>query len=90
MTGLTGLKNWLKRRYLDLLNNFKDNSFTFEEAVEFLSKRFNDTREQVKVILSEFNKAGVLEITENPEDRREKIYRLKTFIRKSKSCNHKG
>jgi type I restriction enzyme M protein len=82
MTGLTGLKNWLKRRYLDLLNNFKDNSFTFEEAVEFLSKRFNDTREQVKVILSEFNKAGVLEINENPEDRREKIYRLKTLFEK--------
>jgi type I restriction enzyme M protein len=67
---------------LDLLNNFKDNSFTFEEAVEFLSKRFNDTREQVKVILSEFNKAGVLEINENPEDRREKIYRLKPLFEK--------
>jgi type I restriction enzyme M protein len=82
MSGITGLKNWLKRRYLDLLNNFKDNSFTFEEAVEFLSKRFNDTREQVKVILSEFNKAGVLEINENPEDRREKIYRLKPLFEK--------
>jgi type I restriction enzyme M protein len=89
MSGITGLKNWLKRRYLDLFNNFKDNSFTFEEAVEFLSKRFNDTREQVKVILSEFNKAGVLEITENPEDRREKIYRLKPLFEKVNHLNTK-
>jgi type I restriction enzyme M protein len=89
MSGITGLKNWLKRRYLELLNNFKDNSFTFEEAVEFLSKRFNDTREQVKVILSEFNKAGVLEITENPEDRREKIYKLKPLFEKVNHVNTK-
>jgi len=89
MSEITGLKNWLKRRYLDLINNFKDNSFTFEEAVEFLSKRFNDTREQVKVILSEFNKAGVLEIAENPEDRREKIYKLKPLFEKVNHVNTK-
>jgi type I restriction enzyme M protein len=89
MTGMTSLKNWLKRRYLEILNNFKDNSFTFEEAVEFLSKRFNDTREQVKVILSEFNKAGILEIAENPEDRREKIYKLKLLFEKVNYVNTK-
>jgi type I restriction enzyme M protein len=89
MSGITGLKNWLKRRYLELLNNFKDNGFTFEEALEFLSKRFNDTREQVKVILSEFNKAGVLEIAENPEDRREKIYKLKPLFEKVNHVNTK-
>jgi type I restriction enzyme M protein len=89
MSGITGLKNWLKRRYLELLNNFKDNGFTFEEVVEFLNKRFNDTREQVKVILSEFNKAGVLEIAENPEDRREKIYKLKPLFEKVNHVNTK-
>jgi type I restriction enzyme M protein len=89
MSGITGLKNWLKRRYLELLNNFKDNGFTFEEAFEFLGKRFNDTREQVKVILSEFNKAGVLEIAENPEDRREKIYKIKLLFEKVNHVNTK-
>jgi type I restriction enzyme M protein len=89
MYDITGLKNWLKRRYLEVLNNFKDNGFTFEEAVEFLRKRFNDSREQTKVILSEFNKAGVLEIAENPEDRREKIYRLKPLFEKVNHVNTK-
>jgi len=76
------LKHWLKRRYLRLLNNFKDNSFTFEQAFEFLNKEFNDSREQVKVIFSEFNKAGLLIIDKNPEDAREKIYKLKPLIEK--------
>ena len=76
------LKQWLKRRYLRLLDNFKDNSFTFEQAFEFLNKEFNDNREQVKVILSEFNKAGLLIIDKNPEDAREKIYKLKPLIEK--------
>jgi len=83
------LKQWLKRRYLRLLDNFKDNSFTFEQAFEFLNKEFNDSKEQVKVILSEFNKSGVLEISENPEDRREKIYTLKPMFEKLNHINTK-
>jgi len=76
------LGQWLKRRYLRLLGNFKDYPFTFEQAFEFLNKEFNDSREQVKVIFSEFNKAGLLIIDKNPEDAREKIYKLKPLIEK--------
>jgi type I restriction enzyme M protein len=76
------LPQWIKRRYLALLNAFNDKNFTFEEIVEFLGKTFNDTKNQVKVVLSEFNKAGILEITKSPRDKREKIYKLKPLIEK--------
>jgi len=74
------LSQWLKRRYLRLLGNFKGLTFTFEQAFEFLNKEFKDSKEQVKVILSEFNKAGLLTTDKNPEDAREKIYKLKPLI----------
>jgi type I restriction enzyme M protein len=76
------LPQWVKRRYLTLLNTFKEKSFTFEEIADFLNKTFNDSRDQVKVILSELNKAGILEIAKSPTDKREKIYKLKPLIEK--------
>ena len=81
------IKKWLKRRYILLLDNFKDNPITFEQIFEFLNNKFNDSKEQVKVILSEFNKAGILEIKENPKDRREKIYKLKPLLKKTNLNN---
>jgi type I restriction enzyme M protein len=76
------LLQWVKRRYLTLLNTFQEKSFTFEEIADFLNKTFNDSRDQVKVILSELNKAGILEIAKSPTDKREKIYKLKPLIEK--------
>jgi type I restriction enzyme M protein len=76
------LPQWVKRRYLTLLNTFKEKSFTFDEIADFLNKTFNDSRDQVKVILSELNKAGILEIAKSPTDKREKIYKLKPLIEK--------
>jgi type I restriction enzyme M protein len=78
----SGLPQWIKRRYLALLNAFKEKSFTFGEISDFLNKTFNDSKDQVKVILSEFNKAGILEIAKSPTDKREKIYKLKPLIEK--------
>jgi type I restriction enzyme M protein len=78
----SGLPQWVKRRYLTLLNAFKEKNFTFDEIADFLNKTFNDSKDQVKVILSEFNKAGVLEIAKSPTDKREKIYKLKPLIEK--------
>jgi type I restriction enzyme M protein len=83
------LHQWVKRRYLTLLNTFKKKSFTFEEIADFLNKTFNDSRDQVKVILSEFKKAGVLEIAKSPTDKREKIYKLKPLIEKVNHVNTK-
>jgi type I restriction enzyme M protein len=83
------LQNWLERRYLRLWDNFNDKPFTFNQAFEFLNKQFGDDEDNVKVILSEINKAGLLEISQNPEDKREKIYKLKPLIREEKQkLNH--
>jgi type I restriction enzyme M protein len=84
-----GLPQWIKRRYLTLLNAFKEKNFTFDEVADFLNKTFNDSRDQVKVILSELNKAGILEIAKNPTDKREKIYKLKPLIEKVNHVNTK-
>jgi type I restriction enzyme M protein len=71
---------WIKRRYLKLLNEFKNKFFTFDEALNLLQREFEDDENQTKIILSELNKAGYLEVYRNPQDKREKIYRLKPLI----------
>jgi len=85
----SGLPQWIKRRYLALLNAFKEKSFTFGEISDFLNKTFNDSKNQVKVILSKLNKAGILEIAKSPTDKREKIYKLKPLIEKVNHVNTK-
>jgi len=71
------LFSWIKRRYLILLNEFKTKPFTFEEACKVLKEKFEDDENQTKIILSELKKGGYLEVSRNPEDKREKIYKLK-------------
>ncbi|MCC6025834.1 MAG: type I restriction-modification system subunit M [Caldimicrobium sp.] len=71
------LFSWIKRRYLILLNEFKTKPFTFEDACKVLKEKFEDDENQTKIILSELKKGGYLEVSKNPEDKREKIYKLK-------------
>jgi len=70
------MQNWVKRRYIKLLSELKNKEFSFQEAVEVLSKFFGDGEDQVKNILSELKKAGLLYVQRSAEDRREKIYKL--------------
>jgi type I restriction enzyme M protein len=70
------MQNWVKRRYIKLLSELKNKEFSFQEAVEVLSKFFGDGDDQVKNILSELKKAGLLYVQRSAEDRREKIYKL--------------
>ncbi|MCX7832155.1 MAG: type I restriction-modification system subunit M [Actinobacteria bacterium] len=74
------LPNWIKNRYLRMLDYFGSQAFTFDQAFDLLNKEYKHSEEQVKVILSEIKKAGLLRVTQNPKDRREKIYTLKTFL----------
>ena len=76
----------IKCRYLKLLDEFKNRSFTFEEALNLLQREFEDDENQTKVILSELNKAGYLEVSRKPQDRREKIYKLKPLV--ERKMNH--
>ena len=63
-----------------VLGDFKDRSFSFDDVANFLSKTFNDSEEQVKNILSEIKKAGLLEVERGEKDKREKIYRLRSIF----------
>jgi len=57
---VSSMQNWVKRRYIKLLSELKNKEFSFQEAVEVLSKFFGDGDDQVKNILSELKKAGLL------------------------------
>jgi len=70
------LEKWILRRYSSLSNNFKEKTFTFEEAFKFLNNLYQDSKSQVKVVLSEINKAGLLKTEKNPKNKRKKIYQL--------------
>ncbi len=77
---MKNLPNWIKKRYVRLLDYFKGVPFTFEQAFELLNREYGDDEEQAKVIISEINQAGLLKISKNPEDKREKIYTLIPLI----------
>ena len=74
------LPDWIQKRYITLLHQFQRNSFSFKEAFEILKEKYEDSEEQTRVILSEINKAGLLKTIENPQDKREKIYQLKSIF----------
>lgn len=70
------VQDWIKKRYLALLNEFGERSFTFEEGVECLKKRFGDSPNQVKLIFSNLKRSGYLKVSRSKKDLREKIYNL--------------
>jgi type I restriction enzyme M protein len=74
------MRDWIKKRYIKLLDEFKTRKFSFHEAVDFLSNIFGDNENQVKNILSEMKKADFLEVERSTEDKREKVYRLRSFF----------
>jgi type I restriction enzyme M protein len=80
MNKVENMKEWIKKRYIEMLDFFKDKEFRYKEAASFLKERFKDSEDQVKNILSEFKKSDVLEIKKDENDKREKIYRLKSVF----------
>ena len=84
------IPDWIQKRYLSLRDNFKEQPFRFSEAALFLNQKFEDSKEQVKVILSELKKAKLLKTQKSIEDAREKIYTLVPLIQTSENhLNHK-
>ena len=74
------MQEWIKKRYIKMLGGFKDKSFSFEDVSNFLFNTFHDAEEQVKNILSELKKEGYLDVERKTEDKREKIYKLKSIF----------
>ena len=74
------LPNWINKRYQKLLEEFNGKEFTFDEAFKVLKENFDDIEQQVKNILVEIKKAGLLEVKRSMKDKREKIYKLKELF----------
>lgn len=74
------MQEWIKKRYIKMLGEFKEKSFSFEDVSNFLFNTFHDSEEQVKNILSELKKEGYLDVERKTEDKREKIYKLKSIF----------
>jgi type I restriction enzyme M protein len=79
------MQEWIKKRYIKMLGEFKEKSFSFEDVSNFLFNTFHDAEEQVKNILSELKKEGYLDVERKTEDKREKIYKLKSIFEISES-----
>jgi len=82
------MQDWIKKRYLKILGEFKEKIFSFEDVSNLLFNTFQDSEEQVKNILSELKKEDYLDVERKTEDRREKIYRLKSIFEISASKNN--
>ena len=78
--GLNNLEPQFRKAYLALIEKFNTNPFTFEEAAEVLesaSENLGVKFANKKEVLSELEKAGLLEKKPSEKDKRKKIYRLK-------------
>lgn len=70
------LAKWLNRRYLVMAKHYGTKKFGFDDASKFLKRNFNDSDQIVSLVLSEFKKAGWINIEIDPEDSRKRIYSL--------------
>ncbi len=72
------LPEWLETRYAILWNEFKDKTFTKEEAIALLKEKNKDDEKNVGVFISELKKAKFLKIYLDPVDSRKRRYQLKS------------
>lgn len=70
------MQKWLSRRYEILWEQFKENPFSFEDAVKILKYKINDSADQINVILSKLRKNGLIDVKFDPKDARKRIYTL--------------
>jgi len=71
-------KKFVWTRYERLYEHFGEMEFTFEEALDYL-KQFGDNKALLLRVFHEMDKQGLMEMRSLPEDRRKKMYRLKTL-----------
>lgn len=69
---------WINDRYLNLWINFKSNEFKTEDAIELFKNNEKTTTDEVPLVLSELTKAQWANVNFDPEDRRRRIYSLKS------------
>jgi len=72
---LAEVEKWIKERYLVLVKEFGNKSFRLEDAEQVLKEQ-NLEIENVKELLAELRKRGLLEVKKDPQDFRRSIYRF--------------
>ena len=72
---LADVEDWIKDRYVVLVKEFGNKPFRLEDAEKIL-KKYNLEIENVKELLSELRKRGLLEVEKDQQDFRRSIYRF--------------
>ncbi|HDH91398.1 MAG TPA: SAM-dependent DNA methyltransferase [Candidatus Aenigmarchaeota archaeon] len=85
---LADVENWIKERCIVLAKNLGNRPFRLEDAEKVL-KENNLEIENVKELLSELRKKGLLEVKKDPQDFRRSIYRLLFVNTKSEPTRDK-
>jgi type I restriction enzyme M protein len=78
------LQNWIKNRYRTLSENFENKNFLFEEALNLLEKKHEDSEPQARNIFSELQNAGLIKTKKDPKNKRQKIYKLEPIVSEAK------
>ena len=72
---LADVENWIKEKCIVLVKEFGSKPFRLEEAEQVLKKNKLEI-ENVKELLSELRKKGLLKVEKDPQDFRKSIYKL--------------
>ena len=68
------IPKWIMKRYAKLWKAFGSKDFSFEKADKALEEEDNRI---IGIILSELKKAGWLEVKQDPDNSRKRLYQLK-------------
>jgi len=85
---LADVENWIKERYVVLVKEFGNKPFRLEDAEKIL-KKYNLEIENVKELLSELRKRGLLKVEKDQQDFRKSIYRFLFVDTKTKPTRDK-
>ncbi len=85
---LADVEDWIKDRYVVLVKEFGNKPFRLEDAEKIL-KKYNLEIENVKELLSELRKRGLLEVEKDQQDFRRSIYRFLFVDTKTKPTRDK-
>ena len=69
------LPKWLELRHSILWDAFGELQFNMEDAVNVLTEKNKDKKDEIPVFLSELRKAGWLKAEMDPKDGRKTIYK---------------
>jgi len=85
---LADVENWIKERYIVLVKELGNKPFRLEDAEKVL-KKYDLGIENVKELLAELRKKGLLDVEKDQQDFRRSIYRFLFVDPKTKPTQDK-